>query len=226
MNIKVKCPECSSELENRSGNCYKCKRTYGIEGYMKFEQALRREAERKIRGARCLSFVVAVAIIIVFAALSVMAKYNFENNYLYLWNLADKSSTIEAKQEYIEEFSNKLRAGITNEDFSKHNAIFLKTPDNQLENNVRALETLADRLEEIQGMNPNSFEYNTALQQITSQEHGEAGNMIGVIKGCYVLSNYVLVWNWIGGIFITAGLICSVFSLVASIYIASELDSR
>jgi hypothetical protein len=82
--------------------------------------------------------------------------------------------------------------------FSSHNALFLKTDDNSFSKNLEALRTLNTRLEELSKMDPNSFQYNTAIQQITQQEQGEAGAMLNVFEGCYYLSNYPVVWGWIG----------------------------
>ena len=128
---------------------------------------------------------------------SIVANYRFERDYLQLWQLADKSSTIPAKQKYIAEFAAKLKEGSTHGEFATHDAIWLRTPNNSFEGNLAAVETLAGRLTEIQQMNPSSFEYNTAIQQITAQEQGEAGNMLVVFEGCYMLQNYPVAWRWI-----------------------------
>lgn len=56
-------------------------------------------------------------------------------------------------------------------------------------------------------MKPSSFEYNTAIQQITAQEQGDSKAMMGVISGCYELAGYPAVWKWIGGIIITVELL-------------------
>ena len=124
----------------------------------------------------------------------VVANYQFEKAYLYAWNLADKSSTIEAKAGYISQFVEKLENGKT--DFSANNAVWLKTPDNSFEMNLTALKTLNSRLHEIMKMDVKSFEYQTAIQQITAQEQGEATNLIDTIKGCWVKENHPIVWEW------------------------------
>lgn len=129
----------------------------------------------------------------------VVASYHFEKQYGQFWNLADKSSTISAKAKYVSEFVSSLRDGYAKGEFAGHDAIFLETPNNSFESNLQALITLSDRLSDIQKMSPSSFEYNTAIQQITAQEQGEATAMLGVFTGCYCLSNYVLIWDWIGG---------------------------
>ena len=126
----------------------------------------------------------------------VKSSYTFENKYLYAWNLSDKSSTIEAKSVYINDFVNNLSSN--RENFASHNAVWLKTPNNSFDCNLKALITLRDRLTEIKSMDITSFQYNTAIQQITSQEQGEAHSLISAIQGCYDLKNYWYVWDWIG----------------------------
>jgi len=141
----------------------------------------------------------------------VRSQYKFEKTYLQLWSLSDKSSTITAKQKYIGEFVAALEQGFKNNEFSEYNALFLKTPNNSFIKNLEALKTLSDRLNEIKGMNPNSFEYNTAIQQITAQEQGEAQSMIYTFSRCYTLSNYPIIWSWIGGLLCIIGCILGAF---------------
>ena len=126
-------------------------------------------------------------------SMQVLADYRFEKNYTQFWELADKSSTILAKQKYISQFVAALEAGYVKGDFSSHNAKWLTTPNNSFDANLGALKTLSARLGEIQGMKPSSFEYNTAIQQITTQEQGEARSMLDVFNGCYELANYPMI---------------------------------
>ena len=98
------------------------------------------------------------------------------------------------------QFVSALESGYAKGDFANHNAVWLKTPNNSFQANLEALKTLSARLGEIQEMKPTSFEYNTAIHQITAQEQGEAKAMMGVFCGCYALTNYLAVWGWIGGI--------------------------
>lgn len=127
------------------------------------------------------------------------AGYKLEKDYYQEWHLADKSSTISAKSGHINKFVLSLEQGYAKGDFAKHDAILFKTANNDFEQNLTALKTLAQRLDELEGMDPNSFQYNTAIQQITQQEQGEAQAMVSVFTGCYSLANYPLIWGWIGG---------------------------
>ena len=129
---------------------------------------------------------------------AIIGNYQFEKQFLFAWNLADKSSTIEAKANYIAQFVNLLETYKNN--FSSYNAVWLKTPDNSLEKNIDAVKTLNSRLHEIMKMDVASFQYNTAIQQITAQEQGEATNLIYTIKGCWMKESYPMNWDWYGGV--------------------------
>jgi hypothetical protein len=128
--------------------------------------------------------------------ISTKASYNYTAKYESKWNLAEKSSTIAAKQQHIAAFVTAIRNNPS--DFASHDAIWLRTDDNSFQKNMEALETLKTRLDEISQLNPNSFEYNTAIQQITAQEQGEASAMLNVINGCYYRANYPVLCGWIG----------------------------
>lgn len=127
---------------------------------------------------------------------TIVSDYHYNKEVLYSWNLADKTSTLEAKAGYIDTFINNLEKT----DLAEYNAIFLKTPDNNIQNNINAIKTLKQRLDEIKGLDPESFAYQTAIQQITAQEQGEAHNMLYTIQGGYNLKNYPLAWGWIFGV--------------------------
>ena len=113
------------------------------------------------------------------------------------WELADKSSTIPEKSKYITKFVEVLEK---QELEGSYNALFLKTPTNSFDKNLAALKSLQERLIEIQTMDVRSFEYQTAIQQITGQEQGEANEMLGELQGAWMLKNYFLLWDWVGAI--------------------------
>ena len=80
-------------------------------------------------------------------------------------------------------------------------------------NNFEALKSLQKRLQEIKKLDPNSFEYNTAIQQITAQEQGEAASMLCVFHGCWIKEHYPLLWCWIGILTSTVIVIISLLGL-------------
>jgi hypothetical protein len=147
----------------------------------------------------------------------VYANWKFNNQYLYAWNLADKSSTLEAKAKYIDEFVSSLQSN--KEQFAQNNAVFLKTKDNSFDYNLQALISLRDRLDEIKTMPKDSFQYQTAIEQITKQEQGEAFQLMEVIEGCYFLQSFNFLWLWHSLIFILIALIFLITAIIMfSIY--------
>lgn len=123
------------------------------------------------------------------------------------WQLADRSSTLEAKSQYINSFLAALENMKEKGMLSEHNAFLLKTPQNKTENNILVLKTLQKRLEEVSGMDTKSFEYNQAIQQITAQEQGEAHALISDIFGSFQMGRYWYVWGWVNGVIIFAEVI-------------------
>lgn len=154
----------------------------------------------------------AVTLLITQVVHFIQSQYDWSKNYNSHWELADKSSSLPAKAKHISNYISQIENG----DFAAHDAFIFTTPNNSFEENFNALKTLLTRLKEIEGMDPQSFQYNTAIQQITAQEQGEAREMLSVLKGCYIKKNYPMVWwglivviSWItlictGIIFITA----------------------
>lgn len=147
---------------------------------------------------------------------NIIADYKFENKYLYAWNLADKSSTIEAKLQHISKFVELL--GENQKDFSSHNAQFMTTPDNSFEENFKALKTLHLRLKEIVTMDVKSFEYQTAIQQITAQEQGEATKLIHAIHGCWIKNKYPIIWRWYQSVWITTWVIFGITAFILTAF--------
>jgi hypothetical protein len=140
-------------------------------------------------------------VIALFLLVFPMLKSNYEYNkeYSSYWHLAEKSSTITAKSEYVDKFVNALEhSGLQ----GQYDALVFQTQDNSFDKNFEALKTLQARLKEIKGMNVNSFEYQTAIQQITAQEQGEAENMLNVISGCWTKVHYPYLWNLFGFLYL------------------------
>lgn len=114
-------------------------------------------------------------------------EYNQEiHNY---WVMADRSSLIQDKSEYIDKYVDALEKS----NLEGNNAnIFLETPTESFDENFKSLKTLQERLHEIKNLDPESFQYNTAINQITSQEQGEASQMNNVIERCWMQENHYL----------------------------------
>ena len=143
-------------------------------------------------GIVLLSLALLMSVIVI--VILIQAEYSFNTNFKSYWELSDRSSTLSAKEQYINQFVDALQKN--RDKFEDYDAVFLKTPQNSFDNNLKAVITLRDRLKDIQQMNETSFEYQTAIQQITAQEQGEADAMMSDIQGCYFLKSYPFIWDW------------------------------
>jgi len=143
---------------------------------------------------RHILFYGGIIALIAYSFLSLPAFNDYNNQHENYWDLADKSSSIEDKYIYIdkmvESFENSNLQG-------HHNALVYKNPSNNFDNNLKALTSLRDRLNVIKGMDVASFEYQTAMSQITAQEQGEAEAMLAVLQGCWFKEHHFFFWNWI-----------------------------
>ncbi len=124
----------------------------------------------------------------------IIGHYQYNKNYQSYWELATKASTIDKKIEGIDNFVSALESSNLK---GKYNALVLTTPNNSFDYNLDALKSLQLRLHEIKGMDVSSFQYQTALQQITQQEQNEAGDMLDVFSGVWWLENHFFLWDWI-----------------------------
>jgi len=119
--------------------------------------------------------IVCIIVLILNIFNGIYGNYEYEKKYESYWNLAVKASTIPQKAEYVDQFVAKIEsAGMEGE----YDAVFMNTPDNSFDYNLLALKSLQLRLKDIQDMNITSFEYQTAIQQITGQEQDEAIAML------------------------------------------------
>ena len=132
--------------------------------------------------------------IILSITFGILCYYNYSRDIGSYWNLADKASTIPQKSKQIDIFVTRLQESNL---AGGYNAIILQTPDNSFDQNFIALQSFQGRLHEIQGMDIKSFEYQTAIQQITAQEQGEAKSMLDEFFGVYIKTHYFLLWNWV-----------------------------
>lgn len=124
--------------------------------------------------------------------------YEYKSEISGYWELSDKSSTIDQKSFYLDKFISAIeKENLT----GMNDALFYPNIDNSFDENFKALKSLQQRFKEISKMDEGSFAYQTAMQQITSQEQGEAKEMLSVISGCWEKKNHYTTWN----IFIVLG---------------------
>jgi hypothetical protein len=145
-----------------------------------------------MKGAGITLLIVAVILMFIHIILGVNSNYQYTSKIGSYWSLADRSSTLAAKSEYIGKFIDAIMAA----NHSRNNSVLMPTMENSFDYNLIAIKTLESRLMKIQTMDENSFAYQTAMQQITGQEMGEAENMLNIFRGCWFLSNFPLCWGW------------------------------
>ena len=135
----------------------------------------------------------AVLIGIYVGLMGAYSHYEYNRDILSYWELADRSSTLSEKYKYINKFVGALQSC----KHSDYDAVFFKTPKLSFDDNMGALISLRDRLDAIKDMPTDSFQYQTAIEQITKQEQGQAGEMLSVFSGAWYLANYWYLWDWI-----------------------------
>lgn len=146
----------------------------------------------------------------------IASRYRYERDIGSNWSLAVKASTIQQKAEYVNRFVAAYKAA----GISGHNAIIFKTPDNSVEENLKAVESLQQRLNEVQGMDIQSFAYQTAIQQITQQEQVEAGHITDTLLGAWLLhGGYWFVWDWVS---LVVSLVCVFVGVVSGMMLADD----
>lgn len=151
---------------------------------------------------------------------AIPASYQYEREINSFWEIADKSSTIAKKSEYVD----KYVAAVEAQHFEgEYDAIVYPTLDNSYEGNIEALKTLQARLREIQNMDVSSFQYQTAIQQITAQEQGEADKMLRVFEGLWWKRYHFLLWDWVGILNFFASVAAFLTGLIGFFVTRSEL---
>lgn len=125
---------------------------------------------------------------------AILADYDYSKNVQSYWALSDKASTLQQKSAYLDQFC----AAVEQAGLAENDALFLTTPDNSTAQNLVALHSLQDRMHEIIEMDPTSFAYQTAIQQITAQEQGEAKAMLSEFEGAWYKAHHFFLWQWVG----------------------------
>ena len=135
----------------------------------------------------------AVLLLGVYVEQNVVASYEYEQTISSYWTLSDRASSLPLKAAYLDQFV----AAVDSAHLTGHNAVFLKTPQNDVGQNIVALKSLQERMHDIRNMDVTSFQYQQAMAQITGQEQGEAQAMLDTIEGVWFLKHHPLLWDWI-----------------------------
>lgn len=151
--------------------------------------------------------------------IAIPAYYQYQREIESYWEIADKSSTIAKKSEYVD----KYVAAIEAQHFEgEYNAVLYPTLDNSYEGNMEALKTLQARLKEIQNMDVSSFQYQTAIQQITAQEQGEADKMLSQFRGLWWKRHHFFLWDWVGFLNFLGSVIATVVGVIGFFVVRSD----
>jgi len=140
----------------------------------------------------------------------IVGHYRYSKYYDSFWSLSVKASSITKKKESLDRFIYALERSSLR---GQHDALFMETADNDFDQNLEALKSLQIRLHEISTMDVSSFQYQTALAQITQQEQNEAKDMLSVFRGCWWKENYLFLWSWIGASQIALAIILLIVGL-------------
>jgi hypothetical protein len=143
--------------------------------------------------------VMATIVITVIAGFSLLFLMLATNAYInYKWKceaeqymlLADDASTADIKLLYLRQYRRAIEQKVTRNDARYIFTQERLTRDAQL----GVLATLICRLEQISTMDAKSFEYQTAMQQVTGQEFDHAMTDVdGVFKDCWRRQS---IWRW------------------------------
>jgi hypothetical protein len=106
------------------------------------------------------------------------------------WELADKGSSIIMKSDNIDKYVAAIERLKLNEGYS---GIILHNFSNNMSNNYDAIKSLQTRLHQIKSLDVQSMAYQVAMQQLTSQEWGQAEKLTEQFD--YKYSNTVKPWT-------------------------------
>jgi len=146
----------------------------------------------------------------------IYADYDYSRRVESYWNLGIKASTVQQKSIFLDQYVTALEASNL---AGSNDALVFKTPDNSFDQNMVALKSLQGRISQIKGMDEQSFAYQTAIQQITGQEQGEADHLVSTFKGCWYLRNHFFYWNWVG---VTIYLLLGAIAFISLIVMTSK----
>lgn len=129
-------------------------------------------------------------------------------------SLSDDASTATKKLEYVNEYVDAI-----NKQIDKDDARFIFKQERLTKTaQLVILSTLKQRLEETTRMNPESFEYQQAMAQISGQEYDHTLDSIdNIIHSCWFRQNMFVVFIlWFGwAVYIVLTCVCVNWSTVA-----------
>lgn len=161
-------------------------------------------------------FLFSLMLLAVRIGIHVHTEYDYSRRVQSYWNLGIKASTLQQKSVFLDQYVSALEdSGLA----GSNDALVFKTPDNSFDQNMVALKSLQGRINQIKGMDEQSFAYQAAIQQITAQEQGEAEHLVSTFKGCWYFRRHFSYWSWVG---ITNYILLSLFALICLIAMTSK----
>ena len=161
-------------------------------------------------------FVFSLVLLVARIGIHIYADYDYSRRVQSYWNLGIKASTLQQKSVFLDQYVAALdSSGLA----GSNDALVFKTPDNSFDQNMVALKSLQGRISQIKGMDEQSFAYQTAIQQITGQEQGEAEHLVSTFKGCWYIRNHFFYWGWVG---ITIYILLGAFAFISLIVMTSK----
>jgi hypothetical protein len=142
---------------------------------------------------KLMIFLIGVVFAMILGILEFESDYAYEKSVGSYWELSEKASTLQQKSTYLDQYVTSIE---TPGWFASNAAVIFPTPNTSFAQNLVALKSLQGRMHQIASMDETSFAYQTAIQQITAQEQGEGGAMIGTFESCWYLNNWPLLWGW------------------------------
>jgi len=109
---------------------------------------------------------------LIFGVVGARTAYGFWRDVDSYRRLAVAASTADAKLAYLATYRELLGRELKPEHYG---ALVLKTPANRVDQNLDVLDTLLIRLREAQKMDPESFQYQQAMFQLTEHEFENSG---------------------------------------------------
>jgi hypothetical protein len=161
-------------------------------------------------------FVFSLALLTARIGIHIYADYDYSRRVQSYWNLGIKASTLQQKSVFLDQYVTALDSSGLAE---SNDALVFKTPDNSFDQNMVALKSLQGRINQIKGMDEQSFAYQTAIQQITAQEQGEADHLVSTFKACWYLRHHFSYWGWVG---VTIYILLCFFALISLIVTTSK----
>lgn len=151
-----------------------------------------------------LTWFLAIIIAIALSVGTYMASFSYKQNVESYLSMADDASTASLKLEHLLEYKKSVLKVVKGNDAR----FIFKTPQTKKAAQMAILDSLIDRVSTTAEMEPDSFEYQTAMNQITGQEfRGTINSTNKMFFGMYSRQNG---WNsflWMNGIWLITLLI-------------------